>query len=129
MTIQLTFTQCKQLLNNGVDLREFIESIEQQPDFIKHMGEIDSISEMQAIIQGGCASGAYMPAVTYAVALECFTEHSNEITDLLEEFGYEDFTFCLKTETLSSFASSMVSAAVECWVNQFQDMLDGVNWD
>jgi uncharacterized protein YggL (DUF469 family) len=125
--IELTFTQCKQLIEKDIDLRDFIESIENQPTFIKSMGAIDSISELQAIQEGGCASGAYMPAVTYHTANKCMTDHSDEVETLLVQHGVEAFTFNPETDSWYCFASKLVSAAVELWVNQFD--LDGVDWD
>lgn len=126
-TIELTFTQCKQLLGKGIDLRDFLEEIECQPDFIKSLGRIDSIAEIRAIQGGGCASGAYMPAVTYSTALKCMTEHYPEIENLLGKYDQDSFNFDINQESFASFASKLVSAAVECWVCGFD--LDGVDWD
>lgn len=124
--ITLTFTQCKQLIEKGVDLRDFCEDIENQPEFIKSMGAIDSIADIQAIQQGGCASGAYMPAVTYSTALECMVSHNVSVESQLEGLGHE-FTFYPSEETFSGFAVKIVSAAVETWAASFD--LDGVDWD
>ncbi len=123
----LTFTQCKQLIANGYDLREFLEAVTtEQPQFIKSMGAIDSIAEMHAINQGGCESGAYMPAVTYHTALECMANYPQEVQEGVE-FRYETIEFDLSRDSISTFASKLVAAAVESWVSGFN--LDGVNWD
>lgn len=127
MTIRLSLTQCKQLNTNGYCLREFIAEIASQPEFIRSMQPIDSIADLQAIQQGGCASGAYMPAVTYHTALECMAEHYEEIENILADHFTGGLNFDPATETWPTFASRLVAAAVECWVNQFN--LDGVSWD
>lgn len=124
--IELTFTQCKQLINNDYDLRDFIESIENQPDFIKEMGAIDSIAELQAIQGGGCASGAYMPAVTYHTAIEIMSNHSIEVFDYIEsKFG--EIPQPQKITSWSGLAVFYLSLAVEEFANSFN--LDDVNWD
>ena len=38
-----------------------------------------SPQNIAAIVQGGCASGAYMPAVTYHQALETMSEYGDDI--------------------------------------------------
>jgi len=124
--ISLTFTQCKQLIEKGVDLRDFIQSIEDQPEFIKSMGAIDSISEMQGIIQGGCASGAYMPAVTYHVANSTMGEHGDNVLDYLDsQLG--ELPPIQGGESWSGMAVHYLSCAVEVWVGQFD--LNDVDWD
>lgn len=123
----LTFSQCKQLVSNGYDLPDFLEQVTtQQPEFIKSMGAIDSISELQAIQQGGCASGSYMPAVTYHTALQCMSEHHSEVEDLLSDYGPE-FTFNPTEDSFATLASNIVAMAVEHWAGSFD--LSGVDWD
>ena len=39
--------------------------------------------DIAAINQGGCASGAYMPAVTYYQATKTMAEHGNDAIDLM----------------------------------------------
>ena len=43
-----------------------------------------SPQNIAAIVQGGCASGAYMPAVTYHQALETMSEYGDDILDYIE---------------------------------------------
>lgn len=126
--INLTFTQCKQIQANTGDLRGFIEAVQDQPEFIRSMQDIDEVSELQAILQGGCASGAYMPAVTYFSALECMNEHYEEIEEILNDYC-DQYVFDPQSQSWASFATELVSAAVEIWVMQFADTLDGVDWD
>lgn len=68
---ELSFSQCKEIINNGDDLRDFLESVTtNQPEFIISMGAIDSVDDLKSIKDGGCESGVYMPAVTYCTAFK-----------------------------------------------------------
>ena len=42
-------------------------------------------ADIAAIVQGGCASGAYMPAVTYATAAAVMAEHGDDVLQYLYE--------------------------------------------
>lgn len=123
----LTFTQCKQLADNGVDLRDFIEELNNQPAFLDFMGNIESISQIQAILQGGCESGAYMPAVTYHKAQQCMGECGDDVLDYLESRGYDIPT--PEGLSWSGYCSVLCSMAVEAWCQHFSDNLDGVDWE
>ena len=119
--IELTFTQCKQLIDNGTDLREFCKEITNQPEFIRFMGGIRYLYDIQAIQESGCASGAYMPAVTYYTAMACMVNNLDQVM----EYWYEE-----KLPSPPSYeeqATILVSNAVECWVSQFD--LTGVDWE
>jgi len=48
-----------------------------------------SPSTVAAIVQGGCDSGAYMPAVTCSEALETMNEHGDDVLDYIQEVGFE----------------------------------------
>ena len=41
-------------------------------------------NDIAAIVQGGCESGAYMPAVTYYQALQTMSEHGDDIFDYID---------------------------------------------
>jgi len=41
--------------------------------------------DVAAILQGGCQSGAYMPAVTYYQARQTMNEHGDEVMQYLED--------------------------------------------
>lgn len=72
-----------------------------------------SPATVAAIIQGGCESGAYMPAVTYATAMETMAEHGDEIIQSLEDAMGEPVE-----QTITSWpllATRLVSTAVEDW--------------
>lgn len=76
-------------------------------------------ADVAAIIQGGCESGAYMPAVTYWKALETMNEHGNEIIQALEDAMGEPVE-----QTITSWpllATRLVSTAVEDWAHGVQE--------
>ena len=71
--------------------------------------------DIAAIQRGGCASGAYMPAVTYHEALETMSEHGDEVMEYLDGYeGAQESGF-----TWSQMAVHYLSAAVELWAGGF----------
>ena len=71
-----------------------------------------------AVCQGGCASGSYMPAVTYYQALATMNEYSNRIEQYLNDNGLE-FAY----DHWAGMACTMVSAAVELWCYSIEEEL------
>lgn len=69
------------------------------------------------ICKGGCASGAYMPAVTYHQALETMNKYGDEIFEYIEDAFGEIPTPPKDTETWSGMACFYVSLAVELWAS------------
>lgn len=122
--MEATYTQCKQLKDlHGDNYRQVLIDMADTPPWIDPL----TIADIQAIQQGGCASGAYMPAVTYWQALETMGKHGDDIVDYLDSYGLDCIVFDVAVESWSGFASRLLSIAVEVWCNQFD--LDGVNWD
>ena len=81
--------------------------------------DIDSAT-VAAIVQGGCASGAYMPAVTYHQALETMSEHGDAVLDYLEErYGYIPSPDA--GTSWAGMACFYLSAAVEAWAASVED--------
>lgn len=70
--------------------------------------------EVAAIIQNGCASGAYMPAVTYHQALETMGKHGDNILQYIEdtqgELPHPD-----DNQSWSGMAVLYLSYAVDLW--------------
>ncbi len=120
----LTYTQCKQLAGIGV-LRDQIDALNDQPEWITCNQSLDMI-DIKGIKQGGCASGAYMPAVTYDTAEQTMSDHSWDIFDYIKEH-YREVPQPETVTTWNSLAAFYLSLAVELWCAQFD--LDGVNWD
>ena len=81
--------------------------------------------DVAAICQGGCASGAYMPAVTYYKALETMNEHGDDIFEYIEN-AYGEIP--LPTDTAmywAGMATFYVSIAVELWATSVEDEISG----
>ena len=123
--ISLTYTQCKTLLNNGFDLRDIVEEWNNQPDFLEVMGVIESVEELASIIEGGCESGAYMPAVTYDTALECMTKHYDSIEEQisLTQGDEAKFTFNPASDSFAGFCVQLCSFAVESWAQSYSELV------
>jgi hypothetical protein len=69
-------------------------------------------NDIAAIVQGGCASGAYMPAVTYHTALETMSRHGDEIFDYIES-GCGELPTAPDPLSWAGLACYYVSVAVE----------------
>ena len=128
--MELSFTQCKQIrdLDPTVylgDWRDNITDMRSQPDWITCNQSLD-LADIQAIQQGGCESGAYMPAVTYYTARMTMAEHGDNVLDYIEE-QYGELPDIPKDSSWSGISVFFLSYAVELWAGQFQ--LEGVNWD
>lgn len=126
--ITLTFTQCKQAIANGADLADLVEKLNDQPAFMQFEGMgVDSIGELQSIIQCGCASDAHKSVYFYD-AQKCMSEHGDEVLGFIEDFCGE-----LPTPPTGfgwgELASHYLSYAIELWCTQFDDALHGVDWD
>lgn len=80
-----------------------------------------SPSDIAAIVQGGCASGAYMSAVTYSDALETMNSHGDKVIDFIEETGLS-WKDCLKDDDgWAGIACNLLSAAVELWASGIEE--------
>ena len=71
--------------------------------------------DIAAITQGGCASGAYMPAVTYYHAAKVMAEHGDAVLEYIEQYTGELPT-PPKGKSWSGIAVFYLSQAVEIWV-------------
>ncbi len=79
----------------------------------------DSIHDMcdiEAICHGGCASGAYMPAVTYYQARETMSEHGDDVLQFIEDYLGE-LPQPPKGESWSGMSCFFLSCAVEMWAH------------
>ncbi len=82
-----------------------------------------SPSDIAAIVQGGCSSGAYMPAVTYYDALRTMRVDGDNvlqyIQDNLGELPKPD-----NNESWSGMAVFYLSFAVEMWASSAHEQLE-----
>jgi hypothetical protein len=79
-------------------------------------------ADVAAIIQGGCASGAYMPAVTYHEARETMNEHGDRVLQDIED-SYGEIPQPKEGESWSGIAVFYLSVAVELWASSVEDEL------
>jgi len=80
-------------------------------------------STVAAIVQGGCSSGAYMPAVTYHQAKETMNEHGDDVLQFLEDYG-DELPTVPKGESWGGIACFFLSYAVELWALRASDELE-----
>jgi hypothetical protein len=82
-----------------------------------------TVCDVRAICQGGCASGAYMPAVMYFEAKQTMAQHGEDIFDfIIDRLGESaldnDFTgFGMK-------CCAWVCAAVELWAAEALSLIE-----
>ena len=129
LQLALTFSQCKTIVENGQDLRSSVDQLNDQPDWLLEMGGITSIYELKSIIECGCASGAFMPAVTYYTANKIMSQYGDDILEFLDNTGSCDvIAIDPSFDSWSGIAVKFVSMAVELWCIQFDSVVDGMDY-
>lgn len=83
----------------------------------KWIDPLISASTCAAIVQGGCSSGAYMPAVTYHDAAETMHEHGDEVLDYIETIYGSDMPRPEASASWHGIAVFYLSVAVELWAS------------
>jgi hypothetical protein len=79
-----------------------------------------------AIVQGGCSSGAYMPAVTYYDALQTMAKHGDEVIDYIQD-QIGELPEAPNSISWSSLAVNFLSAAVELWASGAYSQLEEID--
>jgi hypothetical protein len=79
-----------------------------------------SLNDIDAIYDGGCASGAYMPAVVYWQARETMAAHGDDVLVYIEDV-YGDLPPVPRGESWSGIAVHYLSIAVELWAGSVRD--------
>ena len=75
-----------------------------------------TLADVENIVQGGCASGAYMPAVTYYKARETMNTHGDAVLDYIhEQLG--ELRRPSQETSWSGIAVHFLSMAVELWAS------------
>jgi hypothetical protein len=72
-------------------------------------------SDVAAIVQGGCASGAYMPAVTYHQALATMATQGDDVLQFIEDTYGEVPHPGEDHQSWAGMATFYLSCAVELW--------------
>ena len=124
--MEITYSQLKQMRENCPDMwRDLLGHLQDQPAYL---GEHMSISDIIAVNQGGCASGACMSAVTYHKALQTMNDHYDVIELELEASGIEldNAPVIDASNSWANLAAFYVSLAVELWCGQFQELFENV---
>lgn len=80
-------------------------------------------ADANAVTQGGCASGAWMPAVTYADATATMALHGDDVLEYVEDH-YGEIPAPPRVESWSGIAVFYLSAAVELFASQVVDGYD-----
>ena len=79
--------------------------------------------DIAAINQGGCASGAYMDAVTYNKATEVMAEHGDDVLQFIEDhYGY--LPEIPKGQSWSGIAVFYLSIAVDLHCSIWEHLED-----
>lgn len=81
--------------------------------------------DVAAINQGGCASGAYMPAVTYHQARDTMNEHGDDVLQYIQD-NYGELPKPADDESWSGIAVFYLSIAVELFASSLEHL---ENWD
>lgn len=80
-------------------------------------------ADIIAIVEGGCASGSFMPAVTYHEANQVMAKHGDDILDYIQEVMGE--VPAIDCESWSGIAVLMFSTAVELWAGSiYEDLVE-----
>lgn len=79
--------------------------------------------DIAAIMQGGCASGAYMPAVIYWQALETMKEHGDDVLAFIED-NLGELPAVPAQSSWAGIAVFFLSYAVELWAYSVEDELN-----
>jgi hypothetical protein len=79
--------------------------------------------DIASICQGGCASGAYMPAVTYHTALQIMNDHGDDVLQYIDD-QLGELPQPKRDESWSGIAVFFLSYAVELWASAMQSELE-----
>lgn len=80
-------------------------------------------STIASIVQGGCASGAYMPAVAYYCALRTMSDHGDDVLQYIYDVIGELPAPSLG-ESWSGMACFYLSYAIELWAGDVLGRLE-----
>jgi len=87
-----------------------------------------SPNDVAAICHGGCASGAYMPAVTYHNALKVMSEDGDDVLQYIED-ALGELPEPPKNTSWSGMACFYLSCAVELWASSVESELESFEID
>lgn len=91
-----------------------------EADSVPHETLEELASWVRDLSYGGCASGVYMPAVTYATARQTMNDHGDDILEYIED--RLDSIPNLRGASWSGLCCHFVCVAVELWAWTVADM-------
>jgi hypothetical protein len=94
----------RELSGLGIDVPDWVD-----PDI--------TTSTIAAICEGGCDSGAYMPAVTYWDAARTMDEHGDDVLGYLANVGGITVVDASRHSWPGSVAVFFLSQAVDAWAS------------
>ena len=106
-----------------MDLWDFDETVDALIDVPDWIDSDITGTDIAAICQGGCSSGAYMPAVTYGQASETMAEFGDEVLEYLEH-QYGELPTVPDGTSWSGMAVFFLSCAVEAWARNAEAQLE-----
>jgi len=109
------------MYETAVDLRELGLEV---PEWIR--GDDIDTAAVAAIVEGGCASGAWMPAVTYHMARETICKYSDAIDKYLAGSGIDlaEHLTLKPNQAIDCLLCDIVSLAVEQWTAEVFDIVE-----
>lgn len=78
-----------------------------------------------AIWQGGCSSGAYMPAVIYHAARDMMNDHGDDVLQYIED-NLGELPKPANDESWSGMAVFFLSCAIELWASGILSELEAL---
>lgn len=87
-------------------------------------GSTEMLQWCQDLMYGGCASGQYMPAVTYHLAKATMADHGDDVLDYIEDrLGGADLA-SPQGMSWGAYCCYLVSIAVELWASEVEAQLE-----
>ena len=102
-----------------------IADLDDGPDVPPWIEQDISPSDVAAIVQGGCDSGAYMPAVSYQAARSVMNDHGDDVMNFLEEVNGE-IPGAPEPISWDGMACHYLSCAVKLWAMLAHDKLEEI---
>jgi hypothetical protein len=99
------------LWEHEVDLKDLDIDV---PAFFSHHDDPNT-SDVMAVYQSGCDSGAWINACTCHLAMKTMLDYGNEVLDFLERSGGEVMVNISERAGWFGLACHLVSRAVEEW--------------
>ena len=113
-----------------------VEAHVSMPMWIDKDSVPDDVEEFVAwcrdVTYSGCASGVYMPAVTYFVAVRTMEQHADDLLDYIDQqtgdVAYYFSTYLgTNTPSWSGLASHLLSCGVEIWAASWESRFEEFN--